>query len=162
RYDATIGDINGDGMQDAVEGSTYGDIKTYFRQPSGVFSMDRVHVLNVYSTVTPRVIGDVNEDGKADVVASSNNELLVLLGNGDATFKTPLITELDSPIGSIKIVGFGRDKNPDLLVGHDSAGADALQGNGDGTFGKQITTQQGYTDIAADVTGDGVEDLVYS
>ena len=78
--------------------------------------------------------GDFNHDGKLDM-AVLGNQLQVLLGEGDGTFKPPVTYPVGDGNGVFAVVSadFNHDSNLDLAVA-DSAGVSVLLGNADGTF----------------------------
>jgi hypothetical protein len=88
--------------------------------------------------------GDLNGDKKLDLAiyqlsSTGNNQVVILLGNGDGTFQAPI----DIPVynaSSILIADVNGDGKPDLVLG-DCCGtfseASFLLGRGDGTFGGQ-------------------------
>ena len=111
-------------------------------------------------------IGDVNGDGKPDLVVSNygSNSVSVLLGNGDGTFQqqTTYATG-DNPRG-IAIADVNGDGKPDVLVANLTANTvSVLLGNGDGTFQQQTTDRTGGFPVSiatGDLNGDGKPDLV--
>jgi hypothetical protein len=126
--------------------------------------------------------GDINKDGKQDVVVSTGSGVFVYLGNGDGTF-TPgsSYASIDS-IGFVTIDDLDGDGNPDIYVGmangavgnngvFEGDGDDqnfsyALMGYGNGTFsGAPVVGNSSvygaYTGTnLGDVNGDGLPDLV--
>jgi hypothetical protein len=112
------------------------------------------------------VVGDVNGDGKPDVVAVSDGGVSVLLGKGDGTFQPPTSY---SPGGwSVAIGDFNGDGKLDLVVADPDDGEVYVRlGNGDGTFqaaqtvsNYPILTLTPVSVAVADVNGDGKPDLV--
>src|SRR5712664_3540346 len=66
---------------------------------------------------------DFNGDGKVDLVAGdiTNNDLVMLLGNGDGTLKAPVSYHLTSAPRFIVANDFNRDGKLDVAVGDSTA-----------------------------------------
>jgi hypothetical protein len=117
------------------------------------------------------VVGDVNNDGKIDVLTANQNgsAVGVLLGMGNGTFQTVTTysTGAASNPSDIAVADVNGDGRLDLLTanyGSNSAGV--LLGNGNGTFQAAVAFATGATGGApvgiavTDITGDGKLDLI--
>lgn len=111
-------------------------------------------------------IGDLNHDGKLDlVVGTLENGVSVLLGSGDGTFGPHREYPIDPGALSVAIGDLNGDGNPDVAIANYGSGkVSGLLGNGDGTFQPEIifaSNSVGYPfSIAlADLNGDGKNDL---
>jgi hypothetical protein len=148
---------------DLRDGSTSTDLGPGFIQPSPAFDVgDQPHQIE---------IGDVNEDGKLDVVTSNYLSVSILLGNNDGTLGAPTKITYTAPNlpYAIALVDLNHDNHLDLVVGF---GANTLSGTvevrlGDGTGnfntvkGTFSTNGAGpYTMVAVDVNHDSFPDLV--
>jgi hypothetical protein len=100
----------------------------------------------------------MNGDGKLDLVVSGSAQA-VLLGNGDGTFKPPLVTYAS---GTPALGDFNGDGKLDLAVGSSYGGVSILLGNGDGTFGQPLffSSDPVQSIAAADLRGTHLSDLV--
>ncbi len=117
-------------------------------------------------------VGDFNGDGKPDmvVVNAQQNNVAVLLGNGDGTFGTPILHSLPTigvPIG-VAVADFNGDGKLDVALIHGSidfliSDVEILLGNGDGTLGAPTAFPSGtnaVTIVTADLDGDGRPDVI--
>src|SRR5262249_52098619 len=105
------------------------------------------------------VTGDLNGDGKQDVVVLDEGEFpdrvssgSVLLGTGDGTFRPAVTISLLPGATSAAVGDFNRDGKPDLAItsGMNDA-VEILRGNGDGTFQANpltipVGTQQNFAE----------------
>ena len=91
-------------------------------------------------------VGDVNGDGKPDLVVANygDNSVSVLLGNGDGTFlPRPAYATGSSPF-AVAVADVNGDGKPDLVVAnYGSNSVSVLLGNGDGTFQPQADLRHG-------------------
>jgi hypothetical protein len=114
--------------------------------------------------------GDVNGDGKADLVATSDlgapgDALSVWLGRGDGTFDQPSHTGLTAASRSeaVVVADLDRDGNADAVTANTALfTVEALLGDGGTGFHSRAalsTAEEPQQLAAGDVDGDGVIDL---
>jgi uncharacterized protein (TIGR03437 family) len=150
-------DLNGDGIPDLV---VVGDSKLWV----GLGKGDGTFAVTSYAQTGSLAFGDFNGDGKLDIAVTLNSTVQLLLGNGDGTFSagTPIPFGPASQPG-IAAVDFNRDGRWDIAVSYGRAGIQIFIGNGDGTFRTGLIMElpfSVYHLAAADVTGDGIPDLI--
>jgi FG-GAP-like repeat len=119
-------------------------------------------------------LGDVNKDGKPDLVVASgrSRSITVLLGQGDGQFRAARMSPIqvpDSP-SEMALGDFNGDSNLDLAIAsHDSYGVALLLGDGAGSFAlapnSPIVMKEGRRPHThgletGDLNGDGHLDLV--
>jgi len=117
--------------------------------------------------------GDVNNDGKVDLVLNNSSTISIWIGKGDGTFTEGQSYATIDTDGFISVSDLDGDGNADIFVGLGDGGvfagddgspnlSYALMGNGDGTFrGAPQIGFGAYTgNNLADVTGSGTLDLI--
>lgn len=174
--DLVLADFTGDKIADAVTSCFEG--QTILLLPG---KGDGSFGAGVPTTTTTRpqalASGDVNKDGKEDLVVShgslNQTALWVLLGKGDGTFqspvKLPITDQATTPEYNQPCTGladFNLDGNLDAYVCLYAYGkVGVFLGNGDGTFNAMSNVSTGKYPILADtgdVNADGAADLVVS
>ena len=91
-------------------------------------------------------VGDVNGDGKPDIVVANDdsNTVSVLLGNGNGTFQAQQTFATGTDPSSVAVGDVNGDGKPDLVVANDGSNTvSVLLGNGNGTFQAQQTFATG-------------------
>src|SRR5580692_2538807 len=111
------------------------------------------------------IAADFNGDGIMDLAVAdgTNNQILVMLGNGDGTFQSPVPYQVGAGPSTLVAGDFDGDGKLDIAVGDSDTGIYVLQGNGDGTFHVDpiiSVAELGPWDLAVgDFNGDGKLDL---
>jgi hypothetical protein len=177
-------DFNGDGLPDLAQADAgSNDVQVVlgagadtFRETAGAGGHPvAARSYAVGAGPSAMVVGDFNGDGIPDlaVTNSRDNDVSILLGNGDGTFHEvtdaagePLRPAAGPDPGALVVGDFNGDGVPDLAVADGGDGeVTVLLGNGDGTFrslspfpvatpGEQLTAL-----AAGDFNGDGTPDL---
>jgi hypothetical protein len=108
-------------------------------------------------------VGDFNGDGIKDLAVANygDNNVSVLLGNGDGTFQDAVNYAAGTYPSSVAVGDFNGDGTQDLAVANASGGVNVLLGNGDGTFQDAVNyaTVDAYSVAVGDFNGDGIKDL---
>jgi hypothetical protein len=159
-----VGDFNGDHKMDiAVVNNPY--ISILLGNGDGTFQAP----IDNESFPAPGwlAVGDFNHDHRLDVAVvgtlGGSSNLGVLLGNGDGTLQSAIVSPLDYPPYSVVAADFNNDGNLDLAVGNLGGGGSVsvFLGNGTGDFGAPREYPGGGTRvIVGDFNGDGKLDLV--
>jgi hypothetical protein len=158
-----VGDVNGDGKPDLLTAGAFsfddvdGEVGVLLATGKGKFGSFATY--NAGGAAPSAIaLGDVNGDGRLDVVVSNYNNIGVLLGNGDGTFQTA--QSFGSGANAIALADVNGDGKLDLLLATNNT-AEVRLGNGDGTFQTaQNYASWGYAIAAADVNGDGKLDMI--
>ncbi|UUR07846.1 FG-GAP-like repeat-containing protein [Sphingomonas glaciei] len=181
-----LADVNGDRRADIIGFGTAGTLVSLARA-DGTFAAPVVGAQN-FGTAQgwtsqeshARVVGDVNGDGKADLIGFGSAGTLVALGNGDGTFGVAALALANfgvqqgwtSDNAFHRVVADVNGDKKDDIIGFGAAGTWVALSKGDGTFqapqlalsnfGKDQgwSTQNGFARDVADVNGDGRADIV--
>ncbi len=111
------------------------------------------------------IAADFNHDGIMDLAAADapNDQVVVMLGNGDGTFQSPVPYTVGRGPSTLIAADFDNDGKLDIAVGDSDGGIYVLQGNGDGSFHLDpilSVAGAGPWDLAVgDFNGDGKLDL---
>jgi FG-GAP-like repeat len=162
-----VADVNGDGILDIVTSNGLaaggnGGVSVLLGLGHGTFKPAKQIVVG--GSPGFLVVGDFNNDGKADIAVANGsdsgivpvggpapNSVSILLGNGDGTFRP----SIDTPTaGAVQIAAadFNGDGKLDLVVATGQSGTvEVLLNNGDGTF---LVNDTGAAAFAGVIVGD--------
>ncbi|MGA8763291.1 MAG: FG-GAP-like repeat-containing protein [Candidatus Sulfotelmatobacter sp.] len=175
-----VADFNHDGKLDVAlvnncmdsACSVGGSVSIYLGNGNGTFTL--LNTINLPSGNPSSIVaGDFNNDGATDLAVGfitpfgQPSIVNTLLGNGDGSFQSPIVTEgpEDDGITAVSLGDFNKDGILDLVLANGAVCADCgghgtiMYGNGDGTFvaGPGIGTDGGppQSVVAADFYGTG-------
>ena len=169
----TLGDVNGDGQLDIITANSGTDnASVLLGNGNGTFRARQDFSTGSGSSPLGVILGDINSDGRLDIVAINNGNasLSVLLGNGGsaiiATFSSPQSFSINNGGDSVDIGDVNNDGKLDIVTANaSSTNLSVLLGNGDGTYKFQQNFAPGGGGFAAnrvtlgDVNNDGKLDI---
>ncbi|WP_292938685.1 Calx-beta domain-containing protein [Novosphingobium sp. 32-60-15] len=186
QFHRELADVNGDGRHDILGFGFAGTLVSLARA-DGTFANPTTGIANFgtnqgWSSQNgfARTVGDVNGDGKADIIGFGFAGALVSLGNGNGTFQA-----VQTGVANFGVAqGWTNDNNfhravadvngdgRDDIVGFGIAGTLVALSNGNGTFGpaqlvlSDFGVNQGWANndafprMVTDVNGDDIADIV--
>jgi len=167
--DVAAGTIDADQHFDLVTADYLGNARLLRGRGDGDF--ENSSVLDVGGVGTRHAeLAHLNDDSALDVVLSleftapESNAVMVLIGNGDATFAEAVRLDVDDAIRALHTADIDGDGALDIVVAHMfEPGISFLFGRGDGTFhpATRLDSTASYSSIGtADLNGDGRLDII--
>ncbi len=178
-YGVTIGDLDGDGKLDIIVANAGNNTLSVFKNNStaGSISLSAQATISVPSQPGLIAIGDLDIDGKPDIVVGNNGNAVCLYKN-NSTIGTIVLNSVGSIItgtgtpypNSVVIADIDGDGRPDIVAGnytnnnlsiirHISSTGSLSAGLFESPF--NFSTGNGPLDVKiADIDGDGKPDIV--
>jgi len=146
--------------------SSYGLVEVH--TPTKTIVPRKPHVYPLNGFVWSMVAADFNRDGKLDLMAGAENELYLLLGQGDGTFQDTIVSQDYFTTAGMAYGDFNDNGKLDLAFAEGPSDnqppsrVEILLGKGNGDFKiGPVFGNFGYTlMVAGDFNGDGHLDLI--
>ncbi len=161
--DSELADFNGDGILDLASASTAGQVQVFLGAGNGTFGA-------AITTNTPSInylsTGDLNSDGKADLVYGyylAGGDLYAQLSNGDGTFGAATSYATSGNVQGTQLADLDGNGTLDIVaVSSETNQISIFRGLGNGLFqAAQVlaTPDTPYDAQIGDVTGDGAPEI---
>jgi hypothetical protein len=171
------GDFNKDGKPDLAVANLFpfgNGVAVLLNNGNGTFASPVFYSLGTSAdsggspTSNLMAVGDLTGNGKLDIVTAdgqfANNDVSVLMGNGDGTFGNLTNWGADEQPVAVGIGDFNADGKPDLVVANLSSNdVSFLTGHGDDTFQAPrvyVNVSSPGPVVTGDFTGNGKQDII--
>ncbi|MBZ5618512.1 MAG: FG-GAP-like repeat-containing protein [Acidobacteriia bacterium] len=161
-----VGDFNGDGKADlATLNGSDGTLRILLGNGDGTFQAALASTNRGALAPSSLAVVDLDGDGKADlaIADSVGHAVLVLIGNGDGTFKAAVSYAAGSGAESVAVLDANGDGKLDLAVANPFDGTvSVFLGNGDGTLQAAVNypaVSPNFVTVG-DINSDGKTDLI--
>jgi hypothetical protein len=155
-------DLNGDGYSDfAVSGNN--GLAIRYGGPSGLGPA--TSLVSGTDLARQMAVGDVNGDGRLDLVTADTTDIVVHLATGPMTYAPDLKSPIGlvGPIYDVVMGDVDEDGKPDLFIETTANVVAWMKGRGDGTFDPASPVSipsNGYAIFLADLNGDHHLDVI--
>jgi hypothetical protein len=161
-----VADFNADGTPDlAIVNQGMNRVDLLFGDgQGGVYNPSSATSLRTGFDPVAIVTADFNKDGHADlaVLNKDSADISVFLGDGHGGFtERPRVSAGNNPTG-LTVCILEADGDKDLVVSNVQGDVLVIEGNGDGTFQPYQRVNQHMALAAADLNGDGRDDLIFA
>jgi hypothetical protein len=158
-----VADFNGDGNVDVVIGTWGNVVGVFLGDGKGNLQAEVKYPLLGGGHAGVIAVGDINNDGKLDLVVNDNH-INFLLGNGNGTFQAA--TDINTGAGDLALYDVNGDGFLDVVF-TEGKGLGVMLNQGNGTFGNVINSPAGIGLIGSqfvmgDFNGDGKVDVALS
>lgn len=166
-FSISVGDFNNDNNPDIVTGGRGDGIVSLLLGNGTTSFQPPILIQTEVVFPAPDAVGDFNGDGNQDLVVGNNSgsfedEIAVLLGNGDGSFGSPSKFTTGS-FSSVAVGDFDSDGNLDIAAASSiDDSVTVLSGDGNGGFAEagQFNVESGPTSIVVgDFNSDGKPDI---
>ena len=171
-------DLNGDGLKDVAIGGGNTELSILLGVGDGTFVQQPVVTLvtggDPFSACNDVGVGDLNRDGKQDLVVPLGNGHgnAILIGNGNGTFQVTSRIQIDETFAPlhVAVADYNRDGLLDIArtMGDGTFGLlQIMNGNGDGSFQAPVRylvpppSRGGIMILAGDWNGDAKPDIAF-